>query len=417
MRRVFLSLAVAVTCAALSPTLMHADSAGEFVYVESNLSAPHANSIYGFSRGVAGHLMPLPGSPFLTGGAGVKYIGAGLGPFDSDQEVITNKDQTLLFAVNAGSDSIAVFHIAKTGALSPVEGSPFPSGGNDPVSLAIDGSILFVANQSGDLARPTTILPNYTTMRIQQDGTLIPLDGHNQSSENSTSRSHQQTVSVAVGSSPSQAYVVPRANLLFGADFLGGLLEQFRYDEQGKLHIQAPIALPADEFPATAPRLPLGLWSHPRQPILYVGYVTVNKVAVYRYADNGELTFLRTVPNDGKGICWLRTNKSGSRLYTTDTASNQISVYDTTDAEYPVEIQTYTLSGRGQAFQLSLSEDGEHIYALSQRSDPSLPVGVGNVLHSLVIKTDGTVDETASPVALNEPNGARPQGIAVVGSK
>lgn len=410
MRKNPLIFAIAATCVAGSCSLLHASEVGQYVYVESNLPGANSNSIYGFRRGSDGNLKALPGSPFLTGGAGVQYSGPNLGPLDSDQEVITNPQQTLLFAVNAGSDSIAVFHIATDGALTPVSGSPFSSGGNDPVSLALAGNTLFVANQSGDFARPSTILPNYTTMKVGWDGTLTPKG----SDTNDTSRRFQATVSVAAGSSPSQAYFAAGTPFLFGADFLGGLLQHFRLDEQGQLHQLAPIALPASEFGATTPRYPLGLWSHPRQPILYVGYVTANKMGVYQYNEEGELTFLRTVPNAGQGICWIRTNKSGSRIYTTDTATNQVSVYDASDPEEPVEIQTLTLAGVGDDFQLSLSEDGKSLFVLSQRTSATLPVGEGNVLHTLTVKNDGTIEETGTPIVFSLPTGVRPQGVAVV---
>jgi hypothetical protein len=405
-----LVFAIVAACVASPCPLLHASDVGQYVYVESNLPGANSNSIYGFRRGGDGNLKALPGSPFLTGGAGIQYLGPNLGPYDTDQEVITNPQQTLLFAVNAGSDSVAVLHIGKDGALTPVKGSPFPSGGNDPVSLALAGNTLFVANQSGDFARPSTILPNYTTMKVAWDGTLTPVA----SDTNDTSRPFQATVSVAAGSSPSQAYYAAGTPFLFGADFLGGLLQHFRLDEQGQLHQLAPIAMPASEFGATAPRLPLGLWSHPKQPILYVGYVTANKMAVYRYNDEGELTFLRAVPNDGQGICWIRANKSGSRIYTTDTTTNQVSVYDASDPEYPVEIQTLTLAGVGNDFQLSLSEDGKSLFVLSQRAAPTIPAGEGNVLHTLTIKGDGTVEETGTPIVFSLPTGVRPQGVAVV---
>ena len=116
-----------------SCSIAQAADGAEYVYVESNTSAPNSNSIYAFRRGSTGSLTPLPGSPFLTGGAGVQYTGSNLGPFDSDSEVIVNPDQTLLFAVNAGSDSVA--------ATSP--------------------------------ALPL-LLPNYTTLRVGSNGTLIP---------------------------------------------------------------------------------------------------------------------------------------------------------------------------------------------------------------------------------------------------
>jgi hypothetical protein len=142
--------------------------------------------------------------------------------------------------------------------------------------------------------------------------------------------------------------------------------------------------------------------------------VTANKVGVYRYDEQGRLSFLRTVPNAGQGICWIRSNQSGTRLYTTDTATNQVSVYDATDAEEPIEIQTLTLAGVGDAFQVSLSSNGKALYVLSQRSATSIPEGQGNVLHSLSIKDDGTLEEIGSGIGFHLPTGTRPQGVAVV---
>jgi len=410
-KSVLLLAAAAATCVVGSSSIVQASDSVEYVYVESNIATAKGNSIYAFRRGSDGHLQQIAGSPFLTGGAGIQYSGFNLGPFDSDQEIITNANHTLLFAVNAGSDSVAVFHIEDNGALKPVDGSPFPSGGADPVSLALKDNILFIANQSGDFGRPTTVLRNYTAMRLEPDGILVPIS----SKTNDSSHSFDGSISTASGGSPSQVFLVPGSNLLFGNDFLSGLIHPFRFDGDGQLHAMGSIALPATEFTdTTTPRLPLGLWSHPTQPILYVGYVMANKIGVYRFSTEGSLQFIRTVPNAGKGICWIRANNSGSRLYTTDTATNQVSVYDTSDPEFPVEIQTFTLSGAGQAFQESLSEDGSYLYTISQRSSTSTPAGQGNVLHTLVIQSDGTVSETAPPVDFNQPGGARPQGVAVV---
>ena len=106
------------------------------VYVESD--DPAGNAVLAFRRHDDGSLTPLPGSPFPTGGRGITPT-FNLGPFDSDQEVIINREHTLLFAVNGGSDSIAVFHIEPDGSLTPVDGSPFPSGGSNPVSVGLSG--------------------------------------------------------------------------------------------------------------------------------------------------------------------------------------------------------------------------------------------------------------------------------------
>jgi 6-phosphogluconolactonase (cycloisomerase 2 family) len=383
----------------------------DHVYVETNIKTSNGNGIAAFARGNHGELTPIAGSPFLTGGAGTQYAGVNVGPQDSDQDIISNPEHTLLFAVNSGSDTIAVFQIEKNGALSPVPGSPFPSGGNDPVSLSLAGDTLFVVNKSGDLGRPSAILPSYTALRVHSDGSLSYIG----ETTNDTSREYQARVSVAIGSSPSQAFVIPDTHLLFGTDFLTGLVERFKFDDSGKLHQLSPLALPASEFTdTTTPRLPLGLWNHPYLPLVYVGFVSDNKVGVYEYDLEGSLKFRRAVPNSGAAVCWLRTNRAGTRLYTADTVTNSISVYDLTDPENPVQIQEFNLSGQGNVLQIGLSTDDQSLYALSSRGNAAIPEGHGNELHVLTIQQNGTVAEIQSPVIFNEPNDTRPQGVAVV---
>src|SRR5690348_8737084 len=61
--------------------------ARNIVYVESN--DPAGNAVFGFARDDNGRLTPLPGSPYPTGGLGITPTFA-LGPFDSDQNVIVD---------------------------------------------------------------------------------------------------------------------------------------------------------------------------------------------------------------------------------------------------------------------------------------------------------------------------------------
>jgi 6-phosphogluconolactonase (cycloisomerase 2 family) len=122
------------------------------VYVESNIGTPGGNSIFAFRRDSQGNLTPLPGSPFLTGGTGIFDASLKLGPFDSDQNVIVNPEHTLVFAVNSGSNTIAVFHIRSDGRLSAVEGSPFASGGINPVSVGLKNDCVANARSEGEAA-------------------------------------------------------------------------------------------------------------------------------------------------------------------------------------------------------------------------------------------------------------------------
>ena len=393
-------LAVLIAFVVMAPATFCAQ---EFVYVGSDIQSANGNSIFAFQRAADGHLTAVPGSPFLTGGAGVQDSSLALGPYDSDQNVIVDQERKLLFAVNAGSDTVAVFHITSNGSLTAVKGSPFPSGGTNPVSVGISGNLLFVVNKNGDFPRLSPVLPNYAVFRVDSDGSL--------------SQIREATISVALGSSPSQALVASGRNLLFGADFFGGLLQAFKIREDGHLTQRSPVALPDSEFEnSPAPRLSLGLMTHPTLPYLYTGFVTINRLGVYRFDENGHLSFVRSVPNSGVAICWVRTNRSGRRLYTSNTGAfdtSTMSVYDSSDPARPHEIQTITLLGQGNVRQFELSKDGRFLFALTSRFSNLIPQGAGNALHILSIANDGTMSENIDPIVFNLPIGSEPQGVAV----
>ena len=245
------------------------------VYVQGNVAASPGNQIFGYIRDGQGNLTPLPGSPYSAGGAGISPS-FNLGPYDSDSEIITNADKTRLYATNGGSNSIAVFKFHADGSLTPIANSPFPSGGSNPVGMALSGDKMVVVNQDNDPGNPGLFLPRYSTLQVAADGSLKPIRG--------------ASFSVDLGSNPSQAYI-PHTdpNLVFGCDFLGGLLRSFRLHPNGSLTLVNVQALPAEEFALSgAPPLPLGLWSSPKAKLLYVGFVTINRMGVYRYDDQGQ---------------------------------------------------------------------------------------------------------------------------------
>src|SRR3954470_25080275 len=139
------------------------------VYIESNGHTAGSNSVLAF-RYSAGSLRPLDIREYPTGGRGSHDL-SNSGALDAEQQIVTNADRTLLFAVNAGSDTVAVFHIADDGALDPVAGSPFPSGGKAPASVGVSGDELFVANKAHDGVRALTkTKPSYATFHIGSDG-------------------------------------------------------------------------------------------------------------------------------------------------------------------------------------------------------------------------------------------------------
>jgi 6-phosphogluconolactonase (cycloisomerase 2 family) len=201
---------------------------------------------------------------------------------------------------------------------------------------------------------------------------------------------------------------------VFGADFLGGLLQSFAIQPDGTLNQNRPQRLPDSIFAGSAaPHRPLGLASHPGRPIVYVGLVTVNRIAVYQYDSAGVLSFVTSVPDSGAAPCWVRGNADGTRLYSSNTGDNSLSVFDISDPLKPVQIQKLSLRGEGSVFQIELDPRNDYLYAVSQRAAATTPLGRGNNLHVIRVQNDGRLhEENSSPVALPVPAGTRPQGLA-----
>jgi 6-phosphogluconolactonase (cycloisomerase 2 family) len=401
LRPLALALLLVLTISAVQTPVWSA-GVTDLIWLESNSTA--GNSILTFKNDGNGNPTFLGSTP--ADGIGVFDKTFALGPFDSDQNLIVSDDGTLLFAVNSGSNSIAVFRITPNG-LQAVEGSPFASGGSDPVSLGLKGDILAVVNKDQDPAQNANlILPNYTTFRVLSDGQLTPV-------ENST-------VSVAYNSSPSQALTAFRGSFLFGADFFGGLLQSFSIDEDGRLRQNSPQALPNSIFAGqTAGHQPLGMRTHPNLPILYVDITPISRVAVYRYDERGVLSFVRTVNDSGTAPCWAVVNHTGTRLYATNTGDNSIAVYDLTDPLDPVEIQHFVMDATtGAPFSTVIDQSDEFIYVSSEQSSAN-SAPAGNAFHTLKVNPDGTLTEPFSPTVLpiggNVP--VRAQGISVFGTK
>jgi hypothetical protein len=103
-----------------------------------------SNGVVIFNRLADGTLTEMMASPVPTGGKGLVVPTGG----DLDSQGPLRIQGKHLFAVNPGSDSITVFEIAPSGALKP------RSGGSHPMSLAVHGDIVYVANQAVPVANP-----------------------------------------------------------------------------------------------------------------------------------------------------------------------------------------------------------------------------------------------------------------------
>ena len=130
------------------------------VYVNNNSSGQ--NTIAAFDRHADGSLTPIAGSPFPAGGAGT---GA---PYGSAGGLQRSSDGRYLLATDPASNQISVLRIKPNGGLQIAD--VVGSHGTSPVSIAVHGSLVYVANGGAGGS-------NYTGFRLNAGGHLSHIAG------------------------------------------------------------------------------------------------------------------------------------------------------------------------------------------------------------------------------------------------
>lgn len=364
------------------------------VYIESNIGqVPGKNSVYALKNDGKGKLTPIKGSPFLTGGTGVFETNSVFAPgFVADQEIVVNAAGTLLFAVNGDSNTITSFGINSDGSLTNL--ATAASNGQDPVSIGLDenspaGPQITVANQAND-PKQSGGTPNITSFTVDlTTGILTPVDN--------------STITFSMGS-PAQALVSPSGRFVFVT--AGSTLNSYSVGAGGLL------ILNNSEIQSQALE---GETVHPKQRVIYVGMPSINQLSIDSYNTAGDVALVRNIPNPGSLICWLTTNPAGTRLYTVESATRSLTVYDISGANAlnPVQLQHVTVSGTtDEPTNLKLDPTGQFLYVLGLQPNQQTP---GNFLHVLnVSSADGTLTETQTPIKIPIHSGEVPMGLAVV---
>lgn len=375
------------------------------VYIESNIAKTDQNSVLAFRYHGPGDLRPLLIAEYPTGGAGSADL-TDSGVLDADQHLWLDTPKHLLFAVNQGSDSIAVFHVHADGSLSPVAGSPFSSGGKAPASVGVSGNTVIVVNKAQDGIRDlTNVNPTYVTFHLGSDGSLSQFG---------------PVITAPPGNSPTDAMVAPNGKFILSTEE-GGPFRAFILGPGGlKEGANSPLQPDSSIFPfllAADKRWGLGLSASPREDLVYIGMATVNEIAVYRYDSAGKMTFVRAVHLPGAELpCWTLVNKAGTRLYTANAGNNSMSVLDTSNPADPKFMQTLHLHANGNPWDMRFDPTGKMIFLVDPRARMNVPPGQGQGLHTLLIKPDGTLSEPSySPVPVPDGLDVNPFGMAVLG--
>ena len=361
--------AAASASAQTSPVVGH-------VYVNDNTAG--TNTIGAFDRHANGTLSPEPGSPFSAGGAGT---GAGLA---SQGALQISPDGRFLIAVDAGSNQVSVLRVTPGGSLRLVRGGVVSSGGALPVSVAIHGDLVYVANSGPGGS-------NYTGFWLARAGRLDPVAG--------------SAVPLPAGSQPGDVLFNGTGTELAGTLVGTSMIDSFTVRRDGRL-----TAAPGSPFAAQGLG-PFGSEFRPTNPDqLFVSNAhntaaDSGTVSAFRVAGNGALAPIGSSPfPDGQmAPCWVEISHSGRFLFTVNTASGTISRYfiHASGALTLLGSTPVRASGVG-AVDARLSPDGRFLYVDESKAGA---VGV------FAVHGGRLAEVASSPVPL--PAGATPAGIVV----
>jgi hypothetical protein len=384
-KSVFVGAALSVLAMAASTGVAGASAprGGGHVYVNDNTAG--INTIAAFNRHSDGTLTPVPGSPFPAGGAGTGTVTGSQGSLQA------TTDGRYLLAADAGSNQISVLRIRPDGTLRAVEGSPVWSGGIKPVSIAVHGSLVYVAND-GDGSTGT----NYTGFVLDGGGHLTAIGGSTFALPNTSNpgdilfnSTGANLVGIEVGTTDPGTF----------------LIDSFAVGRDGRL---VPAA--GSPFPAQAAG-PFGSEFSPANPShLYVsnahGGSGNGSISAFSATPDGTLTSIGASPfADGRTApCWVEISHDGKYLFTVNTGSTDISSYRIeADGSLTLLSTTPFASGPGiRPFDARLDPSGANLYVVDAALD---------AVSGFAVSGGSLTELGQSPFGL--PSGATPFGIVV----
>jgi 6-phosphogluconolactonase len=346
------------------------------VYVNDNTTG--TNTIGAFDRHANGTLTPEAGSPFAAGGAGT---GAGL---SSQGALQISPDGRFLIAVDAGSNQISVLRIMPGGSLRLVRGGVTSSRGVLPVSVAVHGNLVYVANSGAGGS-------NYTGFRLRRSGRLVHIPG--------------ATVALPNSAEPGDVLFNGTGSKLVAVRIGTSQIDSFTVGASGRLH-----AAPGSPFPAQGLG-PFGSEFRPTRPNqLFVSNAHnvgagTGTVSAFRDSANGTLSSIGGSPfkDHQTAPCWVEISPGGRFLFTVNTGSSSLSRYWITDRGALRLLGSTPISSSSVgAVDERLSPGGRYLY---------VDENAAGAVAAFAVHGGSLTQLPGSPTPL--PHGASPAGIVV----
>ena len=363
--RLLSAAGAAVVLAALlvSPALADQGPPGGAVFVQTD--DPTGNTVVVYDRSGDGSLHRA--GDYRTGGLGGVLDGSVVDHLASQGSLTYDRANRLLYAVNAGSDTITVFGVDGDRL---VRRQVLPSFGDFPVSVTTHGRLVYVLN-----ARRGGSIQGY----LRVGGGLVPVPPWHRGlglDPTATPEFTHTPGQVAFSAQGDQLIVTTKANGdavdVFGIDRLGG-----------------PSLRPVTTVLAGAVPFAVAFDAHGNLALAEAG---PNAVATFALDRRGTLSKLAEAPTGQAATCWVVN--VGGRLYVSNAGSGTVSVFD--GALAPVGL-TPTRAGTVDA---AASADGRFLY---------VQTGAAGGVDAFRVAPDGTLSAVQS---VTVPGAVGGEGIA-----
>jgi len=357
--------AAVIVAPASASASQNSKSSDAAVFVQSDNTA--ANTVVAYDRASDGSLRQAGVYP--TGGLGGVLTGSAVDHLASQGSLAYDQAHGLLYAVNAGSDTITVFavhgdRLQRTQVVS--------SGGTFPVSITVHDNLVYVLNArdggsvQGFLRVGGSLLPVPAWHRaLGLDPTLTPEFTHTPGQ-------------VAFTPDGKQLVVTTKAN--------GNDIDVFAVDRRGGLSAAPVVNAEPNAVPFAV------AFDHAGH--LLVAEAGPSALASFAIGRDGTLTTVQQVATGQAATCWLAAD--GTRFFTSNAGSASLSGYRERHSTLSALGNTATDPGTVDA---SVSSDHGYLY---------VQTGAKGIVDAFRISPDGSLTAIGS---VTVPGGVGGEGI------
>ena len=323
------------------------------VFVQTDNTA--GNQVVAYSRAADGALTPV--GTYNTGGLGGVLAGSVVDHLASEGSLTYDAQNRLLYAVNAGSNTLSVFAVHGHGlTLLQVVGT----NGVFPVSVAVHDGLVYVVNAGGRGSVQGFVVAFGHLYELPGSWRSLGLD------PTATPQFVNTPGQVAFSPSGSQLIVTTKAN---GSD-----IDVFHVGYFGFLSAPVVNAEPG--------AVPFGVTFDPAGHLV-VAEAGTDAVATYTLGADGTVSLVDSVPTGQAATCWIAP--AHGYYYASNAGSGSLSGYASSAAGQLTSVgQTSTDGGTVDA---AASVDGRYLY---------VQTGAAGNVDEFVVKSDGALSELGS---------------------